>query len=71
MLVNYTSDKKLLDLLATSDYFFGSSHVGESISKYLNLKGLGRVFGAIQKTRVEQAYELLLSMFLFETALKD
>ena len=71
MLVNYTSDKKLLDLLATSDYLFGSSHVGESTWKYLNLKGLGRVFGAIQKTRVEQAYELLLSMFLFETALKD
>lgn len=42
MLVNYTSDKKLLDLLATSDYLFGSSHVGESTWKYLNLKGLFR-----------------------------
>ena len=46
MLVKHTSDKKLLDLLATADYFFGSSHVGESISKDLNLKGLRRAFGA-------------------------
>ena len=71
MLVNDTSDKKLLDLLAVSDRPLPYSVIDEAIMKDLHLESLERAVVVNQKVRVEQSYELLNSMVSSGLALKQ
>ena len=71
MLVNDTSDKELLDLLAASDRPLPYSVIDKAIMKDLHLESLRRAVVVNQKVRVEQSYELLNSMVSSGLALKQ
>ena len=71
MLVNDTSDKESLDLLAALDRPFRPSVIDKGIMEDLDLKSLGKAIVVNQKVRVEQFHELLNFMVSFGLALKQ
>lgn len=71
MLVNDTSDKESLDLLAALDRSFRPSVIDKCIMEDLDLKSLGKAIVVNQKVRVEQFHELLNFMVSSGLALKQ